>query len=37
MLLKQLGHEQNEPTHIYIDNFPALKIFNDNSSSTECI
>ena len=35
MLLKQLGYEQKESTHIYNDNIPALKMINDNTSPTE--
>ena len=35
MLLKQLGYEQKDPTHIHIDNLPALQMINDNSSPTE--
>ena len=35
MLLKKLGYEQKEPTPIYIDNFPAQKMINDNTSPTE--
>ena len=34
-ILKELGFEQTEPTPIYIDNEPALRIINDNSSPTE--
>ena len=34
-ILKQLNHEQKEPTPIYIDNLSALKIINDNISPTE--
>ena len=30
-----MGLPQNEPTHNYIDNKPALKIINDNASPTE--
>lgn len=32
MLLKQLGCEQNGPISIYIDNLPALKMINYNTS-----
>ena len=35
MLLKQLGYDQKDPTPIHIDNLPALKMINDNSSPTE--
>ena len=35
MLLKQLGYEQKDPTPIHIDNLPALRMINDNSSPTE--
>lgn len=35
MLLKQLGYKQKEPTPIYIDNLPALKLINDNTSLTD--
>ena len=35
MLLKQLGYEQLNPTPIYIDNLPALKMINDNTSPTD--
>ena len=35
MLLKQLGFEQVGPTPIHIDNLPALKMINDNTSPTE--
>ena len=35
MFLKQLGYDQKDPTPIHIDNLPALKMINDNSSPTE--
>ena len=35
MLLKQLGFEQIGSTPIKIDNLPALKMLNDNTSPTE--
>ena len=35
MLLKQLEYEQKGPTPIHIDNLPALRIINDNTSPTE--
>ena len=35
MLLKQLGYEQKDPTPIHIDNLPALRMINDNSSPIE--
>ena len=35
MLLKQLGYEQKDPTPIHINNLPALRMINDNSSPTE--
>ena len=34
ILLKKLGYEQPEPTPIYVDNLPALKMINDNTSLT---
>ena len=34
-ILSQIGFEQSGPTPIFIDNEPALKIINDNSSPTE--
>lgn len=34
-LLFELGFEQQGPTPIYIDNEPALRIINDNSTPTE--
>ena len=34
-ILKELGFEQKDPTPIYIDNEPALRIINHNSSPTE--
>ena len=34
-ILRELGFEQREPTPIYIDNEPALRIINDNSIPTE--
>ena len=37
MLLKQLGYEQKDPTPIHIDNLPALRMINDNSSPTKKI
>ena len=36
-VLKQLGEEQTKLTDIYINNLSALKIINDNCSSTERI
>ena len=35
MLWKQFGYEQKDPTPIYIDNLPALRMVNDNSSPAE--
>ena len=35
ILLKQLGYEQTEPTPIYIDNVPVLKMINGNTSPTD--
>ena len=35
MLLKQLGYEQKDLTPIHIDNLPALRMINDNSSPTK--
>ena len=35
ILLKQLVYEQKEPTSFYIDNLPALKLINDNTSPTD--
>ena len=34
-ILRELGFEQQGPTPIYIDNKPALRIINDNSTPTE--
>ncbi len=34
-VLKEMGFPQDGPTDIYIDNEPALKIINDNTSPTE--
>jgi hypothetical protein len=34
-VLKQLGFHQTKPTVIFIDNLPALKIINDNTSPTD--
>ena len=36
-ILKELGFEQKGPTPIYIDNEPALRIINDNSTPTDCV
>ena len=36
-LLKDLGYEQLGPTPIYIDNLPALRMINDNSSPRRCL
>ena len=35
MLLKQLGYEKVGPTSIHIDNSPALKMINDDTSPIE--
>ena len=34
-ILKELGFQQKDATPIFIDNEPALRIINDNSSPTE--
>ena len=34
-VLKELGFKQKEPTLIYIDNEPALKIINENTAPTD--